>query len=152
MKDDGKGNQYAIAALKHRRAKLMGEIKSLQDQAAWKQRQLEHVDGALEIFGATDPEKIKPVKAYKRVMLFKQGELSRLVRDVLRRAKKPLTTPEVVRAVMTDQDHDEAAWSAMYPRVRGTLAYLSDNKGVLVKTGEGRGAKWALKTAKFVVS
>jgi len=69
MKEHGKGNQYAIAALKHRRAKLMGEVKSLLDQMEWKKRQLEHVDGALELFGATDPDAIRPVKAYKRVML-----------------------------------------------------------------------------------
>ena len=143
MKEHGKGNQYAIAALKHRRAKLMGEVKSLLDQMEWKKRQLEHVDGALELFGATDPDAIRPVKAYKRVMLFKQGELSRLVRDVLRRGKKPMTTPEVVRAVMTDQGHDEAAWPAMYPRVRGTLAYL-ERKGLAAKVSEGRGAKWRL--------
>src|SRR2546423_11692008 len=83
---EGKGNQYALAALRHKRATLAGEIVSLEKSLAWKQRQLEHVDATLAIFGDIEPDRVKPVKPYKRVTLFKQGELARLVRDALRRA------------------------------------------------------------------
>ena len=48
-----KGNQYALAALKHKRAMLAGEVVSLEKQIAWKRSQLEHVDATLATFGGS---------------------------------------------------------------------------------------------------
>jgi hypothetical protein len=42
-----------------------------------------------------DPEAISEKKLCKRINLFKEGELDRLVLGVLRKAGKPLSTEEV---------------------------------------------------------
>lgn len=138
------GNRYALTTLKQRRAQLAGEIVQLEQQAAWKRSQLIHVDAALTILGADDPESIKPVKPYKRIALFKQGELSNAVRDALRRGEKPMRTAEVTAAVMAAMGHDDRALPAMAGRVRASLEYLSVHKKTVVRTGEKTKVTWSL--------
>src|SRR4029077_15058583 len=116
----GKGNQYAVAALKHKRATLAGEVATLEKTLEWKRSQLVHVDATLALFGHGDPDSIKAVKPYKRVPLFKQGELSQLVREVLRESGKPMLLSEVVGGVVKELGHDEAAIPAMRHRVRAS--------------------------------
>ena len=137
------GNKYALAALKHRRASLAGEIVSLEKQAAWKRSQLAHVDATLAVFGESDPDAIRPVKPYKRIALFKQGELSQHVRDALRRAGKPVRLNDVVEAVTADLGHDRSAMPALRHRVRASLQYLMRKKTV-AKTGRGSTVRWEL--------
>ncbi|HEX3652773.1 MAG TPA: hypothetical protein VHU18_08115 [Rhizomicrobium sp.] len=138
------GNKYALAALKHKRASLAGEIVSLEKSLAWKRSQLEHVDATLAIFGEADPDKVKPVKPYKRIALFKQGELAQLVRDALRKAAKPLTLSQVVANVTAELGHGEEAIPAMRHRVRASLQYLSREKHSVTKQGNGSRVLWTL--------
>jgi|SRR5580692_2851272 hypothetical protein len=142
------GNKYALAALKHKRASLAGEIASLEKQAAWKHSQLEHVDATLKLLGQADPDAIRPVKPYKRIALFKQGELSQHVRDALRRAGKPVRLNEVVEAVTADLGHDRSAVPALRHRVRASLQYLMHKKAV-TKAGRGIGVVWTLGDTKI---
>jgi hypothetical protein len=138
------GNKYALAALKHKRASLAGEIVSLEKSLAWKRNQLEHVDATLAIFGEADADRIKPVKPYKRVPLFKQGELAQLVRDALRKAGKPLTLSQVVANIVAELGHGEEAIPAMRHRVRASLQYLSREKQSVTKSGNGTHVLWSL--------
>src|SRR5947208_3321166 len=119
------GNKYALAALRHKRATLSGEIVSLEKSLAWKRSQIEHVDATLAIMGGGDPDKIKPVKPYKRIPLFKQGELAQLVRDALRRGGKPMLLGQIVANIVAELGHGEAAIPAMRHRVRASVQYLS---------------------------
>jgi hypothetical protein len=138
------GNRYALSAMKNRRAELAGEIAALEKQAAWKRSQLAHLDATLVLFGEGDPDAIKAVKPYKRIPLFKQGELSQTVRDALRRAGKPLSLGEVVAAVMADMGQSKGAIPAMRHRVRASLDYLLRHKASVTKAGRGKGVTWAL--------
>lgn len=141
---EAKGNQYAIAALKHKRATLAGEIVSLEKSLAWKRAQIEHVDATLAIFGMAELATIKPIKPYKRVPLFKQGELAQLVRDALRRSGKPQTLSQVVANVVAELGHGEEAIPAMRHRVRASLQYLWREKQCVTKTGNGTRVLWSL--------
>jgi hypothetical protein len=138
------GNRYALAALKRQRGTLAGEIVTLKKRLAWAESQLIHVDATLHLLDpATDATTLPTIRPQKRIKLFRQGELSQTVRDVLRRAGKPLQTQEVVTAVLAAGGLGESARPALAPRVRGNLAYLETSKKV-VKTGKGRGVLWAL--------
>jgi hypothetical protein len=87
------GNKYALAALKNKRATLAGEIAELKKQLAWRVSQLDHVDACLTIFEpGFDVNALGIKRPRKRVKLFRQGELGRLIIDALRRAGKPLST------------------------------------------------------------
>jgi hypothetical protein len=138
------GNRYALAALKDKRATLAGEIADLKKQIQWRQQQLDHVDACLTIFEpGFDVEAIGKKLVRRRVKLFRQGELGRLIVDALRRAGKPLGTHEIVTALLKEGGHGESARSAMAPRVRGNLAYLEKAKKVL-KIGKGNAVTWEL--------
>jgi hypothetical protein len=79
-------NQYALAALKERRAAIAGEITSLESRLRYLRQLIEHVDGTLWIFASDlDPGTIPEKKPYKRVKLFKAGELNRLILTALHR-------------------------------------------------------------------
>jgi hypothetical protein len=79
----------------------------------------------------------------KRVKLFRQGELGRLILGTLRDADGPLTTAAIVGAVLDAGGHGDGARRAVAPRVCGNLAYL-ERRGKVDKTGHGRGARWQL--------
>lgn len=138
------GNKYALAALRDKRATLAGEIAQLDKQAKWKRDQLEHVDATLALF---DPNyrvgSIPAKKPYRHIKLFKQGELGRLILDSLRRAGRPISTAEVVTAVMAQGHQGESVRATMTPRVRGNLAYLERRQKVR-KLGRGKTVKWHL--------
>src|SRR5579859_2790741 len=86
-------NKYAVAALRERRAELAGEIKILESRLRHLRESLVHVDGTLRLFDPDgNPTTIRPKRPYKRVKLFGQGKLSRLILDTLRKSAQPLRT------------------------------------------------------------
>jgi glycosyltransferase involved in cell wall biosynthesis len=144
MAQTANGNRYALTALKQQRGSLAGEIVHLTKRLAWAQEQIQHVDAALQLLDPQlFPDLIPARRPQKRIKLFRQGELSRLVVDALRRAGKPLGTHAVVTAVLAAGGHGESVRPALAPRVRGNLAYLEGRKSV-VKTGTAKSACWAI--------
>lgn len=138
------GNRYAITALKDKRASLAGEIAQLKNRLAWAESQLRHVDATLSLFDPkADPDAIPAKRPLKRVKLFRQGELNRLILDALRTADGPQRTQDVVSALMIALGHDENARTALAPRVRANLQYLM-RKGEVAQIGAGRDARWAV--------
>lgn len=139
-----KSNKYALAALKNQRSSLAGEIVSLQKRLAWAQEQIRHVDAALQLLDPQlFPNLIPAKRPQKRIKLFRQGELGRLIIDALRRAGKPLGTHAVVSAVLQAGGHGESARPALSQRVRGNLAYL-ERRGAVTKSASGTAASWSL--------
>jgi hypothetical protein len=138
-----KSNQYALAALKDKRATLAGEIVDLKKQLAWRVSQLDHVDACLTIFEpGFDIKAIGIKRPRKRVKLFRQGELGRLIIDALRRAGKPLGTHEITSALLDASGYGESARAGLGPRVRGNLAYQV-RRGTVQSTGSGRCITWS---------
>jgi hypothetical protein len=136
-------NKYAIAALKNTRATLAAEIVQLERQLRHRKESLLHVDATLRLMdGDLDPSAL-PKKRLKRVKLYRQGELNRLVRDALREAGKPISAPEIVSYVLKAGGHDESARPTIGPRVRGNLAYL-ERRRIVSRSGDLRSTKWWL--------
>ena len=138
------GNKYGMAALKYRRGLLAGEIAKLEEQIRWKKRQIEHLDGSLHLLGQ-DPGTAPPVKHYKRIALFKQGELSQTVRDVLRRHETPLSPQEVITGVIAATGWNEDHVPALSRRIRAALTYL-ERTGRAQRTYRCGKAVWTLAT------
>jgi hypothetical protein len=144
--DNEKGNRYALAALKKQRALLAGEIHAAKQSLKWKQSQLEHVDCTLRLLDPTlDPKGLPISKPRKRIKLFRQGELGRLIVDTLRRAGKPLGTHAIASALLEAGGYGEASRHSLTPRVRGNLAYL-EKTGKVVRQGKSSAALWAIKS------
>lgn len=142
-----KGNRYAIAALKDRRATLAGEIERFKQGIRDREEQLSHLDATLRVL---DPEyradTIAP-KRLRRVKLFGGGELNRLIIDALRKADgKPLSTPAIADAIIAAKGYGHAAKPALIRRVRANLSYLLKHRGSIEKTGNRSTARWRLAT------
>ena len=79
----------------------------------------------------------------KRIKLFRQGELGRMILGTLREADQAISAREIVTAVIAKGGHEESARRALSGRIRGNLAYLQ-RRSVVLRIGEGRDARWRL--------
>lgn len=140
-----KGNKYAIAALKDRRATMAGEIIQFKEAIRYREEQLAHLDATLRVLDPSYRADTLPPKRLRRVKLFGGGELNRLILDALRCAKgKPLSTPDIADAIIAAKGYGEEAKHALIRRVRANLSYLLRQRRAVVKTGDRLTAKWAL--------
>lgn len=138
-----KGNRYALAALKERRALLASEIISLERQLKHRKQLIVHVDQTLRLLDPSiDPKTIKNKRPTRRIKLFRHGELGRMILGALRNANGgPLSTHQIVDGIIADGEHGEGARTALTPRVRGNLQYLL-RRGLVTKSEDGRAARW----------
>src|ERR1044071_8432157 len=145
---NSKSNQYAIHALKDRRATMAGEIAQYKQGIKDREEQLAHLDATLRIL---DPEyradTIAP-KRLRRVKLFGNGELNRLIIDALRRASGvQLTTPEIAEAIIVTKGYGHEAKHALIRRVRANLSYLLRHREAVEKTGNRLTSRWGLRAS-----
>jgi len=139
-----KTNQYAIAALKDRRATMAGEIIKFKQDIHDREEMLSHLDATLRILDPTYRADTVAPKRLRRVKLFGGGELNRLILDALRKADgKPLKPIEIATAIVAAKGYGEAATPALALRVRANLAYLR-RLGRVGKTGDRMTARWSL--------
>jgi len=141
------GNKYALAALRERRAEVDGQFRDCERRIRYLRECLVHLDGTLKLFDPDGtPADIKAKRPYKKVKLFANGKLSRIVRDALRKSDRPMSTKEVTAALVAELGYGPDAGKGMTNRVRATLAYLT-GAGAVRKIGEREGATWALREA-----
>jgi hypothetical protein len=139
-----KGNRYALAALKDKRATIASEIVQLERQLRHRRESLVHVDATLHILDPSiTPTSIKNKRLTRRVKLFRQGELGRLILGALRESDRPLSTQEIASYLLEAGGHGESARPTVAPRVRSNLAYL-ERRGTVRKTGRHASARWSL--------
>lgn len=141
-----KGNRYALAALKDKRASLASEIVQCERKLRHCREAIAHVDATLRLLDPSiAPDEIPNKRLVPgRIRLFRQGELGRMIRDALRTAGgKPLSTAEIVDHLLKVGGHGPEARKAMSGRVRGNLAYL-ERKGEVEKLGNRTSAAWKL--------
>jgi hypothetical protein len=73
-------NIYALAALRERRAEIVGEITSIEARLRGLRDSLVHIDGTLRLFNPDyDPKTVPAKRPYRRVKLFGAGKLNRLI-------------------------------------------------------------------------
>ncbi|MDP2409724.1 MAG: hypothetical protein Q8M26_05500 [Pseudolabrys sp.] len=142
---NAKGNQYAIHALKDRRATMAGEIAAFKEAIRHREEQLTHLDATLRVLDPSYRVDTIPPKRLRRVKLFGSGELNRLVLDALRRAGgRPMTNVEIADAIITAKGYGHEARHALIRRVRANLSYLLRERNAVVKQGDRLTARWAL--------
>ena len=115
-----RGDRYALSALKRKRATIASDIVQLERQLRHRRDSLVHVDATLKLLDPdTDPEAIPTKRPVRRVKLFRQGELGRMILGALRNAVGEMPTAAIVDAVLEAGGHGEGARRAMAGRVRG---------------------------------
>ena len=140
-----KGSRYALSALTRKRASLASEIVQLERQLRHRKESLVHVDATLKLLDPSiETDAIPNKRITKRVKLFRQGELGRMILGALRKTDGlALSTAEIVSDVLDAGGHGEAARPTLTPRVRGNLAYLQRRRKV-AKSGNGKAVTWNL--------
>jgi hypothetical protein len=139
-----RGDRYALSALRNKRASLAAEIVSHERQLRHCRESLVHVDATLRLLDpSADPDSIPNKRLPKRIKLFRQGELGRLILDVLRQASEPVSTRDVVTAMLRAGGHGESARRTVAPRVRGNLAYLHSRRKV-TKHDDAGAVRWSI--------
>ena len=94
------GNQYALHALRERRAEMSGEMTELLRRVRYLKQAIQTLDGTLAIMApGFDPDTIKPKHPRTKAKLFGAGKLNALILDALRRADRPMSLVEVCEAV-----------------------------------------------------
>lgn len=137
-----KGNRYALSALRDKRAVLASEIVQLERQLRHRKESISHVDATLRLLDPSiETDAIPTKRPVKRIKLFRQGELGRLILNTMRDADAPISTQDITSAILMAGGHGESARPTVMPRVRGNLAYLQRRRKV-IKTGSGKGVCW----------
>lgn len=136
------GNKYALAALRERRAETSGEIMQLESRIRSLRASLVHLDASLALLDPDRDPKAIPNKRTKRVKLFGQGKLNRMVMDAMREGARPMTTLEITEAICAKLSYGEAAKASMRNRVRANLLYLWKVRGQISKEGQRETAVW----------
>jgi hypothetical protein len=129
--------------LKDRRATMAGEIVQMKEGIAYREEQLSHLDAVLRELDPSCRADTLPPKRLRRVKLFGNGELNRLIAGALRRAEKPLASSDIADAIVEAEGYGRDSIHALTRRVRANPSYLLRNKRV-VKTGDRRTARWTL--------
>ena len=136
-----RGDRYALSALRNKRASLASEIVQLKRQLRHRKESLGHVDATLRLLDpSVEIDAIPNKRRPKRIKLFRQGELGRLILGVLRKADGPVNTAAIAAGVLAAGGHGEVARRTMAPRVRGQprLSGAARN-GDQVRHRKGRG-------------
>ena len=115
---------YALDALKRKRAEMTGEIALCHARLHKLADDLEHLDCTLRLFApdfvaeSVLPKVFTPPKTWS-----KRGEMSRAVLSILRVAKGPVTAREIASQIVAQRglEGDQGILNVMTRRVAGVL-------------------------------
>ncbi|MES2057071.1 MAG: hypothetical protein V4564_14140 [Pseudomonadota bacterium] len=95
---------YMVTGLVAKRAALAGEIERTQDALAKLVQDLAHIDATLRIVAPDMAvEAIKPKAFRPPADWSKRGQMTRMVLDILRTARQPMTTREIGERMIVER-------------------------------------------------
>ncbi len=93
-------NRYVSATFKERRSILAGELRQLEQEMRTKAEALAHVDAVLAMYAPEVDVRTLPVRRPRSNTTYAVPDLSRRIRDVLRRRSVPIAASDVVGAIV----------------------------------------------------
>jgi hypothetical protein len=132
---------YVVTGLVKRRAEIAGQIEALHEQLKKLLADLSAIDDALAVF---DPqiacEQIKPKALRPPSDWANYGQMTRIVLNILRSSKEPLTTRDIALQMMVERalsKDDQRLLNRMTKRVGVALRRQRD--GEIVRSWQGPG-------------
>jgi hypothetical protein len=132
-----------LVALRTKRAEIAQQVHDTERKLAKLRAALANLDAAMNILTPEHPDHIAPRRHPRRGLYFADGELSRLVRERLRDAAKPLSAGEIAAGIIAAKSFPEANHVAVTKMIVARLGALT-KRGELVKTGVTRNARWVV--------
>ncbi|MEO9188545.1 MAG: hypothetical protein ABI224_00865 [Acetobacteraceae bacterium] len=134
-------NEHTISGLIRKRAEIAGELEAAQMQVRQLVINLDSLDATIRLFAPDiDLEEIRPKPVPPRHTAF-HGEVSRIIRDVLRETGEALTTKDITFRVMAQRGlniADPRLSRTVLKRVGASLRNLRTRGGVTGERREGR--------------
>lgn len=140
-------SDHAISALRKRRVEIAGQVHDAEKRVTKLRSALANLDAAIAILTPEHPDYVAPRRGYKRTAYFRRGELSRLVRDALREAGKPLAAGEIAAGIIAAKHFPDTAHLAVTKMIVARLNVLA-GRGEIAKTGKTRDARWTVPGEK----
>lgn len=134
-------SDHAIAALRKRREEIRTQVSDAEKRVTKLRAALANLDAAISILTPEHPDHIPPRRHYSRTTYFRRGKLSRLVREALRDAGKPLAAGEIAAGIIAAKRFPDTAHLAVTKMIVSRLGVLA-GKGEIAKTGRTRDARW----------
>src|ERR1700722_1327212 len=125
---------HALSGLVTKRAEIAGQITHTRATLRQQLIDLDNIDAAIRIFDpGYDVESIKPKAPSPAYSVSFRGEFVRLILDMMRAAKGPVTTREVAFHVMRERGLNTAddALVALFNRRTRALLYHYQTRGVV---------------------
>jgi hypothetical protein len=139
---DEAATRFTLTTLQKKRASLAGEIDDFKRKIAHRETALAHVDAVLRLLAPDANPATIPSRRPRRVKLFRQGQLGRMILGILRKAEGPLSTDAIVARIISENRLPSEARKALGARVRSNLAYQA-KIGRVAKSDSGTKARWS---------
>ena len=140
------GNQYALAALRDRRADLVCEIRHLEKQARTARETVAHLDATLLALNPKNFRQDDRGRPIARITgYFGYKEIPRLCMDVLRQSEHPMTVRELAKNIIARKglERSNALDGLVYTRV-AQLMRSGLRRGVVKRGDRGVAAEWSV--------
>lgn len=138
--------KHVITALVTRRARVAGDIENAQETVKKLVADLEHIDATIRLF---DPdyriEGIKPNAFRPPEDWSKRGEMTRVVLDILRQAREPMTPRDLALSLMNLRgldSSDNKLVRKMTKRVGAALRHAREKGLAKASQAEGMFMAW----------
>lgn len=135
-------SEQILTVLRAKRSEISSQVTEIEKKLARLRAALANLDAAMNILTPDHPDHI-PDKRRLRTNYFALGELSRLIRETLRDASKPLSAGEIAASVIGAKGFPLSSHLTVTKMVIGRLGALT-KRGELTKTGRTRDARWAV--------
>lgn len=116
---------HVISALLQKRAELDGELRQMTKRIVQLKSDLEAVDAAIRVFDPSrEPHKIKPITRRTKPKVFRHGQCSRAILNLLRDAPAPMTPREIMETLASEYHLDltrQEDKTALLVKIRNTL-------------------------------
>src|SRR5438105_4607502 len=136
-------SDHAITALRKRREEIRGQVHDAEKRVTKLRAALANLDAAIAILTPEHPDYVAPRRHYRRECYFKRGELSRLVREAIRDAGKPMAAGEIAAGIIAAKHFPDTAHLAVTKMIVARLSVLA-GRGEIAKSGKTRDARWTI--------
>jgi hypothetical protein len=136
----------ALYALERLHAELGGKLRENEKEAARLVADMMCVERVLKMLEPEfDVSKIAPRRKNNAIVPFKKGAGFKLIAAVLRRSPEPLTSRQIVEAILREAGDPEPAMETVRGMVPTIHSSLLRHSGTSVeRVGEGSPARWRL--------
>lgn len=116
------GSKIVLAGLVDKRARLAGELVTLDGMGKAVEADMARVDSVLALFGFQGPPDMIPIIRKRAAGLFKRGHLSRMIANIGREKPELQTDLQIAREVVVRK-----GWDAMDRRLCSKVRVMVKN-------------------------